>query len=247
MLRLLALKKMFKIFEKYPEVFIAFSEKKHGSMKIVNDSELMRVNEANRQKFFKANNIRQNILVSAEIVHGNEIDVVKKTGGGKVVKNADGLITQSKELYLSITSADCLPIFLFEPKKEIVGMIHAGWRSLEKNILANAVGKIKEIGGKTENILAGIGPAICQKHYEIGKEVASKFEKYPGVVEKENKKLFLDIKKIAEIQFLELGLNKYNIEISLECTFELPEKYFSARRDKKKEIEAMMAVIGMNK
>jgi len=186
-------------------------------------------------------------LVSAEIIHGNNIQIVAGKDGGKVIVSADGLITQIKEIYLSITSADCLPIFLFEPKNEIIGLIHAGWRSLEKGILANAVEEIKKLGGAPENILAGVGPAICQPHYEVGPEVAKKFENYPEAIEKDNEKLFLDIKKIAELQLSGLGFKKENIEISPECTFELPEKYFSARRDRKKEVEAMVAVIGLKK
>ena len=63
--------------------------------------------------------------------------------------------------------------------------------------------------------------------------------------EKKDGKIYLDIKKIAQLQLLELGIKKENIEISPECTFELPKKYFSARQDKPENIEAMVAVIGM--
>ena len=59
-----------------------------------------------------------------------------------------------------------------------------------------------------------------------------------------NGKLFLDLKKIAKIQLINLGVKEKNIEISPECTFCLPDKYFSHRRDKFKEIKTMMAVIG---
>ena len=75
--------------------------------------------------------------------------------------------------------------------------------------------------------------------------MADKFEKYPEVIKKVRDKIFLDIKKISQLQLLKLGIDQENIEVSLECTFELPEKYFSARRDRKKEIEAMVAIIGM--
>jgi copper oxidase (laccase) domain-containing protein len=116
---------------------------------------------------------------------------------------------------------------------------------LSGNILSNAIGKIKSLGGTPENILAGIGPSICQKHYEVGPEVAKKFEKYTSVIKIEHEKIYLDLKKIAKLQLLKQGLIDNNIEFSPECTFELPEKYFSARRDRPEEIEAMIAVIGM--
>lgn len=242
-------------------------------MKLTKNLELAEKISQNRKVYFVKNNINPARVFSAEIVHGNEIAIIDNNKG-KIIKDADGLISRNKDVYLSITSADCLPIFLFEPKKEIIGMIHAGWRSLEKNILSNTVEKIKNLGGTPENILIGIGPAICQKHYEVGLEVAEKFEKYPEVIRKKDGKTYLDIKKIAERQLIDLGLEKQNIEISPECTYELPERYFSARRDSsltncptdniiksqriekyrdqqlvrdKKEVEAMMAVIGINK
>ncbi len=202
----------------------------------------------NRNSYFKKNNIDSKKIVSAEIVHESKISIVSNADSGKIISGTDGLITLDKGVYLAITSADCLPIFLFEPKKEITGVVHAGWRSLEKNILANAIKKIENLGGRPEDILVGIGPAICQKHYEVGVKVADSFKPLRNSVSKSaNGKVYLNIKKIAELQLLSLALKKENVEISPECTFELPEKYFSARRDKPKEIKAMIAVIGMRK
>lgn len=234
-----------KLFRKYQNIQAFFSRKSDSSMKLTSNSLLKKRISANRENYFVKNNIDPKNVVSAEIVHGNKISIVSKAEGGKIIAGADGLIAQSKNIYLSVTSADCLPIFLFEPEKEIIGMIHAGWRSLEKGIASNAVEKIIKLGGRPENILVAIGPAICQKHYEVGLEVAEKFKKYPEAIKKEGGKTYLDIKKIAQLQLLELGLQKKNIEISPECTFELPKKYFSARRDKPKIVEAMIAVIGM--
>ncbi|MDD5489351.1 MAG: peptidoglycan editing factor PgeF [Candidatus Moranbacteria bacterium] len=199
----------------------------------------------NRKKFLRTFGIFPEDVSSGELVHGNQVRRVLTKNKGVRFKDADGLITGRKNIFLSVTAADCLPIFLFEPKKEIVGLVHAGWRSLEMNILENAIGKMEDLGGTPENILAGIGPAICQKHYEVGPEVAEKFVKYPEAIGNGNNKIFLDIKKVAEMQLLSLGVSGKNIEISSACTFELPKKYFSARRDKPQEIEAMMAAIGI--
>ena len=235
----------FEIFKNHRIVQTFFSQKGDGSMKLTNNPALSEKIFQNRKVYFLKNNIDLAKVVSAEIVHDNKVVVINEKNGEGVILNADGLITRSKDIYSSITSADCLPIFLFEPEKEIIGMIHAGWRSLEKNILTNAVSEIKKLGGLPKNILAGIGPAICQKHYEVGQEVAGKFEKYQEAIKRENNKLYLDLKKTTRLQLLELGILKKNIEITPECTFELPKKYFSARQNRKREIEAMIAVIGM--
>jgi polyphenol oxidase len=236
----------FKLFKKYPSLFVAFSEKKDGSMKFPeNNPTLLESNLRNRGKILNIFGIFPENVSSGELCHGNQVEYVSLKNKGARFEGTDGLITDKKNIFLSITAADCLPIFLFEPKKEIIGMIHAGWRSLEKGILSNAVGKIKKLSGTPENILAGIGPAICQKHYEVGRDVAENFAKYPKATKRENGKIYLDIKEIAHLQLLDLGIKKENIEVSTECTFELSEKYFSARREKSAEIEAMVAVIGM--
>lgn len=254
----------FDLFKKYSDLLTAFSQKNDGPMKLTDNSELAEKITPNRNNYFLKNNIDPAKVVSAEIVHGSKVAIVDEKDCGKIISGTDGLLSREKNLFLSITSADCLPVFLFDPEKEVIGIVHAGWRSLAENILFNAIEKIKELGGAPKNILVGIGPAICQKHYEVGSGVAVKFEKYPEVIKKKNDKIFLNLKKIAKLQLLELGLKKKNIEISPECTFELHEKYFSARRDKKKdqpkadprlndvveqgpraEVEAMMAVIGM--
>lgn len=233
-----------KLFRKYQNIQAFFSRKSDSSMKLTSAPLLKKRISANRENYFVKNNIDPKNVVSAEIVHGKKLAVVHEKDSRKIISGVDGLITQNKNIFLSTTSADCLPIFLFEPEKKIIGMIHAGWRSLEQGIASNAVEKIIKLGGRPENILVAIGPAICQKHYEVGLEVAEKFKKYPEAIKKEGGKKYLDIKKIAQLQLLELGIKKGNIEIGSECNFELPKKYFSARRDKPKEVEAMIAVIG---
>jgi len=238
----------FDLFKKYPNLFIAFSEKKDGSMKIPGDNPgLLEANLKNREIFFKKFGLDSKMVANGELVHGENIGLITKENAGERISGADGLVSREKKVFLSFTAADCLPIFLFDPKTEIVGIVHAGWRSLEKGILSNAIKIIKDLGGTPENILTGIGPAICQKHYEVGQEMAEKFAKYPEVIKKDGNKIFLDIKKTARLQLLETGIREKNIEISPECTFEMPKKYFSARRDNPAEIEAMVAVIGMKK
>lgn len=243
-------------------------------MKLAEDSKISLKISRNRNAYFLKNDIKPAKVVSAEIAHRNQVAIVSQKNSGKIILGADGLITQSKDIYLSITSADCLPIFLFDPKKEIIGIIHAGWRSLANDIVKNTIFKLaNSFNSDLKYILVGIGPAICQKHYEVGLEVTEKFKKYPEAIKREDEKIYLDLKKIAELQFISTGIQEKNIEISSECTFELSEKYFSARRDlsltncpinsniqskgndklcnqqlvrgKKKEIEAMIAVIGL--
>jgi YfiH family protein len=235
---------MFSIFEKYPEIIAIVSTKEDGTMKFNGNLLCDRDVRKNREKFLENYGIEEKLTVMADLVHGNNIKVVSVKEAGKAVEKIDGLITADKNLFLTITVADCLPIFIFDWKKGIIGLVHAGWRGLAKNILSSAVKKMAEnFESSPEDILAAIGPGISRCHFEVKQDVLEKFKDFlPEVLLERNKKSFLDLKKIAKIQLINLGLKEENIETSPECAFCLSDKYFSFRRDK--ALQAMMAVIG---
>jgi len=235
---------MFEVFKNYSNLIIGFSEKKDGPMKN---------SVQNRKKFFNKLKIDKELIVRADLVHKNKVKIIPKKGAGRLIEKTDGLITKEKNIFLTITTADCLPIFIYDPKKEIIGLIHGGWRSLAGNILKEAINKIiNNFKSNPAHILIGIGPGISQCHFEIKFEA----EKDPlqklcdriifaqGVVLKRDNKIFLDLKELARLQLIELGIKEENIEISSECTFCLKDKYFSYRRDKPEQIKTMLAIIG---
>jgi hypothetical protein len=174
-------------------------------------------------------------MIQMQQVHGNRVVRVSQKDDGKIIKNCDGLISNDPKVTLSVRVADCLPISLIDKKTRSFGLIHAGWRGLDKGIIAKTIGLMqKELKIKNCDLKISIGPHICQNHYEVRSDVSSKFVKYPAVVFQKNKKTFLDLAKIAEVQLINEGVKKKNIKISKTCTFEdlsLP----SFRRDKTKE------------
>ena len=237
---------MFEIFKKYPNIIAAVSRKEDGTMKLsgasMGDEEIIE----NRERFLGKLGIEDGLTVKAGLVHGNNVNVISNEEAGKVIKKTDGLITADKNLFLIITVADCLPIFIYDPEKEIIGLVHSGWRSLAQNILTLNVEKMTEdFDSLPKDILVGIGPGISQCHFEVKEDLLVEFKPYLGdALLNKNGKLFLDLKKIAKIQLINLGVREKNIEISQECTFCLPDKYFSFRRDRPKTSQTMMAVIG---
>jgi YfiH family protein len=248
---------MFEIFTQFNNLFVLISEKKDGSMKLLpEDSGNFARNKENREIFLTKRGISAKNVISAEIIHGKKVEAVGVGDCDKVILGADGLLTKEKGIFLSVTIADCLPVFFYESQKQVVGILHAGWRGLEKDIIQEAIGKMEKIFGcEPQKILAGIGPAICAKHFEVGEEVAEPYkmtDKYKSyglekIITEENNKIFLDLKAIAKFQLMHEGLLERNIEINPECVFELPEKYFSFRRDNEKEVSAMLAIIGMER
>lgn len=237
---------LFSIFNKYQNLVIALSQKQDGLMKLSGDSLRDKEISENRKRFLNKLGVDSNSLVSANLIHANTIQTVATSNTGKTIAKTDGLIADNKNLFLSITVADCLPIFLYDFEKEIVGLIHGGWRSLAKDILPLAIRKLtNDFNSKPENILAGIGPGISQCHYEVKEDILTKFKSFPSnIFIKRNGKTFLDLKKVAELQLLNCGVKKKNIEVNPECTYCLSNKYFSYRRDKSEVLETMIAAIG---
>jgi len=110
-------------------------------------------------------------------VHGNRVlcaDVPRGIGNPHL--KADGILTNQPDVTLFMRFADCVPILLIDPVKSAIGIVHAGWQGTYKKIAQSAVEKMALcFGSKAENLLAGIGPSICQSCYEVGSEVQDAF------------------------------------------------------------------------
>ncbi len=207
---------------------------------------------ANRTNFLRKNEVPLEKLVRAGMKHSGQAAIISLRDAGKKIEEVDGLATQEKELFLAVTGADCQPIFLFDQTKEIIGLAHAGWRGLSQGIIGATVEKMMELDSRPQNILAAVGLGIGACHYWIKEEskaeMIEKFGPYfvQATQDRDGKK-YLDLKKIAKIQLLDIGVKEENIEISQECTACLPNKYFSHRRDQINPLELMMGTIGMKK
>lgn len=230
---------MFKIFSGY-NLIAGLSEKKDGPMSSpgfligkFDDKKIF----SNRKNFLKKIGALNNSAVTVGSLHNNIVAVAKIDNAGKILKDTDGLLTKDKGLFLSLSVADCLPVYLFDTRNQVVGLLHCGWRGITKNILEKGIEKmIKNFGSSPKNILAGIGPGISECHFEVGKDVAKKLG---------SPKKFVDLKALVKNKLLALGLKQKNIETNSECTFCLKQKYFSFRRDKPTRPQTMVAVIGI--
>jgi len=112
-------------------------------------------------------------VVSPYQVHSNRVAVVGPGDGGTVIPNADGLVTDAPRLALLLRFADCQPILLYDPVHHAVGLIHAGWRGVAQGIARRAVEAMREaFGSRSQDLIAGLGPAIGPCCYTVGQEVA---------------------------------------------------------------------------
>ena len=165
-------------------------------------------------------NTVKNVVRMAQ-VHGSRVVRVDIKDAGHIIESCDGLLTNDPLVTLKISVADCIPLALFDPVGKSIGLIHAGWRGLDSEIINIAVGEMeRNFGTKPEDLLAEIGPHICRDHYEIKDDLLSNFSAYPRSLKRKNGKIYLDIGTVALTQLLASGLKKENIVIDKRCTYE---------------------------
>ena len=161
-----------------------------------------------------------------EQVHGNEIKWVKLPGE---YENVDGLISSNPNLILSLKVADCVPVYLFDPKSQIFGLIHSGWRGTKGMIVNKGINLMIKKGAQLKGIKCYLGPSIGQCCYEVGDDV-SRFYSSKSKILIDSNKVKLNIKLEIQLELERMGVLAKNINISNLCTFEL-SKFHSYRRD----------------
>jgi hypothetical protein len=148
---------------------------------------------------------------------------------------ADGILTDNSDVTLFMRFADCVPILLYDPVKKVIGIVHAGWQGTCQKIAAAAVEKMNaRYGSSARDILAGIGPSICQSCYEVGSEVQGSFKKQFGSDAKaffhhKECRLTLDLWQANQFVLRKAGVR--TIEVAGICTACHPEDWYSHRAE----------------
>lgn len=181
-------------------------------------------------------------LVFSDQIHEDRIYSVTRRDCGKgftkeLLKGNDGLVTNERQVPLVTFYADCVPIFFYDPVREVIGMAHSGWRGTVKRIGCKMIKTMqKEYGSNVEDILVVIAPSICKDCYEISEDVAKEFMKEMQEIstelyleEKGDKKYQLDLWKVNEEMLLRAGVLKEHLSVTDLCTCCNPELFFSHR------------------
>jgi YfiH family protein len=106
-------------------------------------------------------------------VHGTEVRTVAAAGGWLQAEGVDGWVTTSPGVLLTVTVADCIPVYLAVPGRGIA-LLHAGWRGTAGGILARGVGAlVTAAGARAANVIMHCGVGICGDCYEVGSEVVT--------------------------------------------------------------------------
>jgi YfiH family protein len=136
----------------------------------------------NRWRSFQALGRPFESLYDVWQVHGKDvICTTQPRPPDEPPKRADAILTDRPEVTLFMRFADCVPIYLYDPVRKVVGLAHAGWLGTVQRTAAHAVQAMQDrYGSKPADLLAGIGPSIASHHYEVGQEVIQQVERAFG-------------------------------------------------------------------
>jgi len=174
-------------------------------------------------------------IVLAHQVHGTDVHWHESLPEGWLILDGiDGHATAERGVLLTVTVADCIPVYLAVPQKGAIALVHAGWRGTADGVLEQAVELLTWRGfAKGRDIVMHCGVGICGGCYEVGSEVAVRFG-LTGTVQ-------LDLREVLTRQARSLGIDE--ITISPWCSVEGRDRFFSHRGSRGRD-GRMVAYLG---
>ncbi|MFZ2329992.1 MAG: peptidoglycan editing factor PgeF [Atribacterota bacterium] len=199
----------------------------------------------NRECLARSLGIRAEKFFFTRQEHGNRIFLINEeklfynnnrlTG---TIPVSDAMITDCRDICLLIFIADCVPVLLFDCRKKIIGLVHAGWKGTVSLISQKTVQLMQShYGSRVQDIICAIGPSIGPCCYEVGNEVLGKVkESFPeekSLISFDSKKgkYFFDLWQANKTQLLNCGIPDSNIETASLCTSCHSDLFFSSRKE----------------
>jgi len=183
-------------------------------------------------------------LIIPKQVHGTEICVIDKEflslpSNERIQKltGVDAVVTNLPGYCVCVSTADCIPLLIYDPVKQVVAAVHAGWRGTVNKIASRVIGLMQETyDSVSSNLVVCIGPGISATAFEVGEEVVDKFSENGFDMKKisyrnsETRKSHIDLWEANRLQLLDAGVPEHQIECAGLCTYTLCDTFFSARR-----------------
>ena len=203
---------------------------------------------SNRQALCEMLGISDDRLIMPHQVHETKVAKINETflalndaERKEMLEGVDALMTNLKNVCIGVSTADCIPVLLYDQESGAVCAIHAGWRGTVKRIVEKAVEAMTAAYSTLpQQLTAQIGPGIHLDSFEVGDEVYDAFAKegfdmesisrrYP-TSDGMGEKWHIDLAECNRLQLLSLGIPSEAIAVSPVCTFQQAADYFSARR-----------------
>lgn len=211
---------------------------------------------ANRQILANEIGIPQENFVYTHQVHSTFVREVNahfvsmpKTERQNLLEGVDALVTNLPGYCLCISTADCIPVIIYDEKNQAIACVHAGWRGTLRRIVEVALEKmVNTYGTQPCDCKAVIGPGISLENFEVGDEVYEAFQGAgfdmetiamrpqgqfavtDNILSIRKEKWHINLPLCNTLQLTNMGVPAENIHNSCICTFDDYEHYFSARR-----------------
>lgn len=151
-----------------------------------------------------------------------------------LLESVDGLLTSLPEVCIGVSTADCIPILLYDEEHHATCAVHSGWRGTVQYIILKAVAQMQQAyKSKPQKLKAVIGPGISLENFEVGPEVYEQFASNGfdmSRVARKYEKWHIDLPECCRIQLIGAGVSPQNIQMTNICTYSHTDDYFSARR-----------------
>lgn len=198
----------------------------------------------NYRRMAAALNMRVEDMVLSDQTHTTNVRVITEEDRGKGIlkpqdySDVDGMITNVPGIVLVTSYADCVPLYFVDPVRKAIGLSHSGWKGTVGHIGQKTVWKMHEVyGSEPKDIVAAIGPSICQSCYEVSDDVAEAFranftadEAADILLDKGNGKYQLDLWKANWYVLTDAGILPEYLSVTDLCTACHPDLLWSHRK-----------------
>ncbi|MBR3856148.1 MAG: peptidoglycan editing factor PgeF [Bacteroidaceae bacterium] len=152
-----------------------------------------------------------------------------------LLHGVDAVVTNVPRLCIGVSTADCVPVLLYDAVRGCVAAVHAGWRGTLARIVEKAVRTMQQrYSCSSDAIKAVVGPSISPDAFEVGEEVYAAFRDagFPmdSIARKYGHKWHIDLWEANRLQLLACGLDNEAVRLSGVCTYSRCDEFFSARR-----------------
>jgi YfiH family protein len=192
--------------------------------------------QANQALMVHTLGIRSEQLVTAHQVHGAHVALVGTSQRGTVIPATDSLISQGPGVALLLRFADCLPLMLYDPPRQAIGLVHAGWRGCLGGVVPNTlVAMQRAFASDPRDLTAGLGPAIGPCCYQVGPDLIKSVRHARGSLEsflltQPDGSVHFDLPSAVRSQLCQAGVRR--IEDSALCTCCHTDEFFSHRGER---------------
>lgn len=180
------------------------------------------------------------VVVVGRQVHGTRLAVVDQMPGRGflITGDTDGLATGRRGVLLTVTAADCVPVYLLAPELKVAALLHAGWRGTAAGILRAGISRLGDrFGVRADELWVHLGPAVCGECYEVGPEVLE------ALGRSATGKGHVDLRRVLARRARRAGVSGGRVSVSAWCTACEPD-HFHSYRGRANETGRMAAFLG---